>query len=36
MDETKTEVMLTSIVVILGLAVFYLLVWMWSILVTNV
>jgi len=36
MDETKTEIMLTSIVVILGLAVFYLLVWMWSILVTNV
>lgn len=36
MNETKTEVMLTSIVVILGLAVFYLLVWMWSILVTNV
>ena len=36
MDETKTEIMLTSIVVILGLAVFYLLVWIWSILVTNV
>lgn len=36
MDETKTEIMLTSIIVILALAVFYLLVWMWSILVTNV
>lgn len=36
MDETKTEIMLTSIIVILALAVFYLLVWMWSILVTNI
>ena len=36
MDETKTELMLTSIIVILGLAEFFSLVWLYSILVSNV
>lgn len=36
MDETKTELLLTTITVILGLAVFYFLIWLYSILVSNV